>query len=1092
MTVSYVNFDLRLTQESKVGSFIELLSAPGGEECDDRFKRLPLVLPEEKIREWKDFFIVRDREFAKEIGTALFKALFPPPLLAVWKRSYKMRRKVDLRLRLDIRPPNLAALPWELLYYDYDGLFLAQSEHTPVIRFQQDRVYSDQTELIEANQALNLLIVIPTPPKGKPLSAAVNECRSFLEDPANSASKAIHRGSVDPATLEALRRKVATPGRYQILHFLGHGTFDEQQQKACLLFDHEDGKADKVDAETLSATLQNAGLRLLFLNACQTAQSSAKDPMFGVADANLRAGIPAVIAMRGEIDDESAAAFAREFYANLEKRHSLEYCVAQARAALATRKEIRNRCDWALPVLYSNASEGPLWADDTSLFGDELAQNPLPGQPSSDFRVKHNLNNPDFVEFFGRKAELAEIMETLETKKRTWIINIFGVSGSGRSALAQEVAQRCLEFSEAHPDDPSVFNGIICATMQRATLTSEGTIHAPPSGSWNFDDLFINVARTMEEHYLLNLRPEERLANLPGLLRKRRCLLILDNVDEVNDPRLDKLLATLPVPTRAIVTSHAPLNLASLPVALSKLETDAAMQLLRQEARRHRLRTFEHANPAELQELLDRTDCLPFALRWSVAQLSSSGKNLAWLNAQLARADKHQLDQYCLDKSIHDLKPPEHRLLQALSLLPQPTRARTLGEIAEVQGDVLDRALSRLDELCLLRYLGGSKRYSLLRLAQQYGLQELAADPCLLEGFTRRAVQQVYQQVQENADWCHDKAAADQLETELGNILWSIQQAYNLKDWQTVIGFWKPAEALKPLEDFLFFHGYFNESLQFGECVYNAAKESNNGKACAWTALYPMTRIHFYQGRYDEAQRWCKTSLEAFEQLRGSTVMTDDECEYAIAAAERYQGRILMENGELDQAEFCFKKGLERGLKLSQPKYRRGKGHLWAARGSLREVREQFVEARQDFETALALYEAFGDDPGDVLGRGNTLHRLGVISMRLAEREAPNPERQLAEYAQAERQFNESLMLIRSFGGGWAEREANVICSQGLLAEHRGNLEEAQRLLTQACTTFQDLALAPDLVRADAALSRVTATLTQQQQHAGKSCSATT
>jgi hypothetical protein len=546
-------------------------------------------------------------------------------------------------------------------------------------------------------------------------------------------------------------------------------------------------------------------------------------------------------------------------------------------------------------------------------------------------------------------------MEALGPQQRTGVINIFGVAGSGCSALAQEVAQRCLEFAEENPDDPHSFDGIIWISKQRVTLTPDGNIPPQNNGSWTLDDLFTSVASTLGKSDFLSLRPSERMVMLPGLLREGHYLLILNDVDEVNDDRVNQLLNNLPVPTKVIVTSHAQLNVASLPIYLSGLERDEAIQLLKQDALRHQLNLFHNASPVELEQVLVKTDRLPFVLRWSVAQLSNSGKPLSWLIGQLAETNNQQLTRYCLDLTIKDLKPPEHRLLQAFSLLPQPVRLRAGEAISRLHGDELDRSLTRLTKLHLIRYDTSSTRYTPMLLARQYALQELEADPSLKEVFTRRAVEEIYAQVQQNGHWREDKSAAESLEAELSNIIWGIQQAYNLKDWNKVLGFWRPSEFWKPLEDFLYCHGYYNESLQVGKLVYDAAQELGDYKARGWSALYPMTRMFYYQGLYDDAQHWCAIGLDAFKQLLDESVIAADDRECAIASAERYMGRILMEKGELDQAEKYFTNGLERALKLDQQKFHRLQGNLLASRASLAEARKSFFAAQEDYERALKL-----------------------------------------------------------------------------------------------------------------------------------------
>ena len=65
-------------------------------------------------------------EAMKAVGSLLYNALFPRSLYKAWERSRnQLPEGAELRLRLNIRPPALSRLPWELLYDADDGYFLA-------------------------------------------------------------------------------------------------------------------------------------------------------------------------------------------------------------------------------------------------------------------------------------------------------------------------------------------------------------------------------------------------------------------------------------------------------------------------------------------------------------------------------------------------------------------------------------------------------------------------------------------------------------------------------------------------------------------------------------------------------------------------------------------------------------------------------------------------------------------------------------------------------------------------------------------------------------------------------------------------------
>jgi hypothetical protein len=144
-----------------------------------------------------------------------------------------------------------------------------------------------------------------------------------------------------------------------IFHFAGHGKFklsvlDDRGGYILLL--GEDGKSEPMPAESLAVNLQDRGVQLVFLGACETGRRDGQNVWSGVAVALIATGIPAVLAMQYKIWDESAIAFSRTFYKALAAGLPLEQAVSSGRIA------VFNRCnslqdkqywrDWGVPVLY--------------------------------------------------------------------------------------------------------------------------------------------------------------------------------------------------------------------------------------------------------------------------------------------------------------------------------------------------------------------------------------------------------------------------------------------------------------------------------------------------------------------------------------------------------------------------------------------------------------------------------------------------------------------------------------------------------------------------------------------------------------------
>jgi CHAT domain-containing protein len=142
---------------------------------------------------------------------------------------------------------------------------------------------------------------------------------------------------------------------YHIFHFFGHAGVDPEESEGYLVFDIGGG-ADpkKYPASALGSMLRERGIRLAFLNACETAVADpGSDPARkALAQTLLANGIPAVIATQFLMPDNSAHSFAESVYNALVAGHSVVSAMREGREAMNFAPDPRQP-DWGIPVLYS-------------------------------------------------------------------------------------------------------------------------------------------------------------------------------------------------------------------------------------------------------------------------------------------------------------------------------------------------------------------------------------------------------------------------------------------------------------------------------------------------------------------------------------------------------------------------------------------------------------------------------------------------------------------------------------------------------------------------------------------------------------------
>ena len=359
----YLNFDLCI-ERSGTGYRAQVLDSPGGTgwaEFSLPFSHLELEnfllrlgRPGRGVRRVESPEI----ETAKAFGGKLFTTIFDDEVRGCLRGSLNEAARQGLGLRVRLRltdAPELAGLPWEYLYDPGLNRFLSLSSVTPVVR------YLDLPETIRPLTVvppIKVLVVIASPTDYPPLDAEREwtNLKNAFSDLEGSGQVALER--LDQATLAALRPRLRQ-GRHQVLHFIGHGAFDEAAGGHVLVMEDQDGHGRRVSGQDLGMVLHGLGsLRLAVLNACEGGRADPTDPFAGTAQSLVQQGIPAVIAMQFEISDQAAITFAHEFYRAVADGSPVDAAVADARIAVFTQGY---GVEWGTPVVFLRAPDGRIF-----------------------------------------------------------------------------------------------------------------------------------------------------------------------------------------------------------------------------------------------------------------------------------------------------------------------------------------------------------------------------------------------------------------------------------------------------------------------------------------------------------------------------------------------------------------------------------------------------------------------------------------------------------------------------------------------------------------------------------------------------------
>jgi hypothetical protein len=288
-------------------------------------------------------------------GRKLFDVMFPLEVRRLYDVARSRERAGHLNVIFTSMIPWVSDKPWEFAFDPDRKTFLATEE----LHFVRNAITSIPAEQItEKRGPLRILVAAAQPVGAGKLSIEEEEAvvrRGF--EPLIEA-KLVNVEILRSTTPTNLHRWISV-GDYDVVHFIGHGEFDEDAQEGYLIFEDGHGRLDKINTRTAREILAQREIRLVFLNACETGRGGQADFNRGIAPALVAGGLPAVVANQYNVLDLSATEFAQHFYWALAQGATLGSAAREARIAVNYSISGEN-IDWAVPVVYARDPESQL------------------------------------------------------------------------------------------------------------------------------------------------------------------------------------------------------------------------------------------------------------------------------------------------------------------------------------------------------------------------------------------------------------------------------------------------------------------------------------------------------------------------------------------------------------------------------------------------------------------------------------------------------------------------------------------------------------------------------------------------------------
>ena len=290
-----------------------------------------------------------------KFGGALFDALMTGAVRDLYSmtRAHASANRLGIRFRLrQSNVPELMRIPWEFLF-DGSGFICLEPRATLVRHLDMHLA----APALSVQLPLRILVTISSPPDLPSLDVKAEADRLRI-----ALGPYIEMGLIDLtiardgqlATVQrALTMGQRTGKQWHIWHFIGHGVFDERDRAGYLAFESSYGSRMVSGFEMATLFRDHDTLRLVVMNACETAASDDVDAMSGIAGAIVERGVPTVVAMQFPVSDDAAILFAGRFYSSISDGSSVDAAVTEARRAIFFQP---NYGEWATPVVFTRSS----------------------------------------------------------------------------------------------------------------------------------------------------------------------------------------------------------------------------------------------------------------------------------------------------------------------------------------------------------------------------------------------------------------------------------------------------------------------------------------------------------------------------------------------------------------------------------------------------------------------------------------------------------------------------------------------------------------------------------------------------------------
>jgi len=1004
-----------------------------------------------------------------DLGKELYEAILnhPESLEAVndWKafaKKYALRFSVMVDRELptgatkkkkeiaEKAATRLLSIPWELLHDD-DSYLIQGAKPVVIKRRLPNR---KKLDVAIAKLPIRILLVSARPEDERagyidhrasaiPLITAVENLGNEL------VSLTVCSPATFPAMMDEIKKAHESGNSYDVIHFDGHGVYDERTGLGSLCFEDPrdkdklyDRRSKLVDADEIGKNLNQYRIPLMFLEACQTAKTEEK-PTASVAVTLLEKGITSVIAMTHSVLVTTASKFVETFYKEIAQGSRVGKAVldAQSKLALDTNRGIipgageLHLQDWFVPVLYQDETDPQLFtqipAEDSERVIKKIKKLSLGKIAEQKEKMTHT--------FVGRSRELLALERLLKKEKYA---SIRGQGGAGKTAIALELAHwlvRTERFQKAAfvcVENVTEVRAVIDEIGQQ--LVPEGTFYSVAEYKNNKEALQ-PIKRELND-YATIIVIDNLESILPNPSQKENTLIDEKLINELFD--LCRFLQESEK-TRLLFTSREklPVPFAQNEINLGALTKTDAIELVCDILKQNRQEppiNDSGTTPEETENLVDAVNCHARALVLITNEVAARGVLAATEDLNKLMADIHKKFPEDREKSLYA------SIELSLRRLPENVRDK-LKVLALFHGGVhlvpwaqlLN--LEKIEEIQIIAALLIN-----VGLAEEKAYGHLQLDPALPSYILSLITESEKEEMQLKwaevmvglVDYLYDesfkdaKIAAFLTILELANLLALLEYIKDRYSPEDVVD---TASSIEQLIARLHKPKALKKVVQIREKANENIKEWSHAAFSAESRkIERFQALGNLQAAFDTAQKLLQKSLDKGENAYSVA-------DYDIAMAYAYNGIILKKAGSSEQAFDFLEQAILRFGKLADA------GNINAENMVSNTIGEKadcltnlgrLDEAVEAYEEALKIDEENKNVRAVAVNKG----QLGTVYMYQKK------------YTQAIEVYEDAKNIFELLG---EEQNVSGIYHQiGRVYEETDNFKEAEKAYRQALAIF--------------------------------------